>query len=309
MGLNEMLGSPELRASGAQLHEDADLCIDAARREIARRFRDAGIDTPDLDARVLVGHALGLDLTALIRAGNRRLEPDETAHIEVLAARRLDREPVARITGVKEFWGLPFRITPDVLVPRPETETIVEQALAVIDQAGGRARAWRIADLGVGSGAILIALLTELRNATGIGTDRDVMALRIARENARRLGVVSRTTFAACDFGAAVAPCCDLVVTNPPYVCTGDIAGLEPDVSRFDPRGALDGGSDGLAAYRIIATHARRALSEGAHLIAEIGKGQGPAVAALLASAGFGDIRVTPDLADTERAVTARRNP
>ncbi len=317
-GLNEILRSPGPRVSGPRLHDDTrrtpavpgmPLSIDAARRDVARRFRDAGIDTPDLDARILVGHALGLDLTALIRAGDRRLEPDEMARIEMFVARRLGHEPVARITGMKEFWGLPFRVTPDVLVPRPETETIVEQALAVLDRAGERTNAWHIADLGVGSGAILIALLTELPNATGIGTDRDVTALRLARENARHLGVASRATFAVCDFGAAVAPGCDLVVTNPPYVSTHDIAGLEPDVREFDPHGALDGGSDGLAAYRIIATHAHCLLSDGAHLIAEIGKGQGPAVAALLAAGGFGDIGMTPDLAGTERAVTARRNP
>lgn len=288
---------------------ESALCIDAARRDIARRFRHVGIDTPDLDARILVGHALGLDLTALVRAGNRRLEAGEIGRIERLAARRLGREPVSRITGAKEFWGLPFKITPDVLVPRPETETVVAQALAAIDRAGARSRALRIADLGVGSGAIMIALLTELPNAAGIGTDRDTAALALARENARRLGVGSRATFAACDFGAAVAQGCDLVVTNPPYVCTDDIAGLDPDVREFDPRGALDGGRDGLAAYRIIAAHAAHILRPGGHLVAEIGRGQGPGVTALFAAAGLGDIGTAPDLAGVERTVTGRRNP
>jgi release factor glutamine methyltransferase len=287
----------------------AALTIDAARRDVARRFRHAGIDTPDLDARILVGHALGLDLTALIRAGDRRLDAGEMARIDMFAARRLGHEPVARITGTKEFWGLPFRITPDVLVPRPDTETIVEGTLAIVDQTGGRSRALRIADLGVGSGAILIALLTALPHATAIGTDRDVAALALARENAHRLGVASRAAFVACDFGAAVSPGCDLVVTNPPYICTDEIAGLEPDVRAFDPRGALDGGNDGLAAYRSIAPQARDILVQGGHLIAEIGKGRGPAVAALLAAAGFGDIRTWPDLAGLDRAVVARRNP
>ncbi len=287
----------------------AALCVDALRREVARRFRDRGLDTPDLDARILVGHALGLDRTALLLAGERRLEPTEIARIETLAARRLRREPVARITATKEFWGLPLRITPDVLVPRPQTETVVEEALAAVDRTGMRARALRIADLGVGSGAILIALLAELPNACAVGTDRDPAALALARENARRLGVAARAAFVACDFGAAVAPGCDLLVTNPPYIRTDEIAGLEADVREFDPRGAIDGGPDGLGAYRVIAVQARHILAPGAHLIAEIGHRQGDAVAALLAAAGFGTIRIVADLAGVSRVVVAVHNP
>jgi release factor glutamine methyltransferase len=279
--------------------------LDGARRDIARRFRQAGIDSPDLDARILVGHALGLDLTGLARSGDRRLEDGELAQIEAFAARRLGREPVARITGMKDPWGLPFRVTPDVLVPRPETETIVEQALAAVDCVGGRSRNLHFADLGAGSGAIMIALLAELPNATVVGTDRDPAALACARENAHNIGVASRAVFAACDFAAAVAPGCDLIVTNPPYICSGEIAELEPDVRRFDPRIALDGGSDGLAAYRTIATQACGVLKRGAHLIVEVGKGQGHAVAALFTAAGFCDIRIAPDLAGVERAIVA----
>jgi release factor glutamine methyltransferase len=288
---------------------DAALPVDAMRRDIARRFRDLGIDTPDLDARILVGHALGLDHTAVMLAGERRLEAAEIARIETLATRRLGREPIARITGTKEFWSLPLKITPDVLVPRPETETVVAEALTAVDRTGARSRALRIADLGVGSGAILIALLVELPNASAIGTDRDPAALALARENARRLGVAPRAAFVACDFGAAVAPGCDLVVTNPPYIRTDEIAELDRDVRKFDPVGAIDGGLDGLAAYRVIAVHAQHLLIQGAHLIAEIGKGQGDAVAALFAAAGFGRIRIAPDLAGISRAVVAVRNP
>jgi release factor glutamine methyltransferase len=287
----------------------AALCVEVARREIARQLRSRGFDTPDLDARILVGHALGLDHTALVQAGQRPLETSEIARIKMLAARRLTREPIARITGIKEFWGLPIKITPAVLVPRPETETVVEQALTILARTGARSRALRIADLGVGSGAILIALLTELPNACAIGTDRDPAALALARENAGRLGVAARAAFVACDFGAGLAPGCDLVVTNPPYVCTDEIAELEPDVREFDPRHALDGGPDGLAAYRAIAVDARRILAPGAHLVAEIGKGQGDAVAALFAAIGLDGIRVVPDLAGIPRAVVAIVNP
>jgi release factor glutamine methyltransferase len=299
-GLEDAGGTPAVPAS-----------VDAVRRGVARRFRDAGIDTPDLDARILVGDALGLDLTALIRAGERRLDAREMALIEGGVARRLNGEPVARITGTKEFWGLPFTVTPDVLVPRPDTETVVERALAQIGDEGGRSRAVRIADLGTGSGAILIALLHELPNATGIGTDRDVAAIAVARENARRLGVAARAVFAVCDFGAAVAPGCDLVVTNPPYIRTDDIAGLDREVRNFDPHGALDGGHDGLEAYRVIATQARDILADGGsggHLIAETGAGQSADVAALFAAAGFTGIGIWTDLSDTDRVVSARRS-
>jgi release factor glutamine methyltransferase len=166
----------------------------------------------------------------------------------------------------------------------------------------------RIADLGVGSGAILIALLTELPNACAIGTDRDPAALTLARENAWRLGVAARAKFVACNFGAALASGCDLVVTNPPYIRSEEIAELELDVREFDPRGALDGGPDGLAAFRAIVTDAQRIVAPNAHVIAEIGKGQGHAVAALFATAGFGGITIAPDLAGISRAVVAIRN-
>jgi release factor glutamine methyltransferase len=181
--------------------------------------------------------------------------------------------------------------------------------LAAVDRTGARSRALRIADLGVGSGAILIALLVELPNARAIGTDRNPAALALARENAHRLRVAPRAAFVACDFGAAVAPGCDLVVTNPPYIRTDEIAELEPDVREFDPLGAIDGGLDGLDAYRVIAVHAQHILAPRAPLIAEIGKGQGDAVAALFASAGFGSITIVPDLAGVSRAVVAVRNP
>ena len=163
-----------------------------------------------------------------------------------LSARRLAGEPVARILGTKEFWSLPIVLSPAVLVPRPETETVVEQALAAVDRNGARTRALRIADLGVGSGAILLALLSELPNAFGVGTDRDPAALAVARDNARRLGLDARAAFVACDFGAALSPGFDLVVTNPPYIASGDIAALPAEVRDFDPRRALDGGRTGL---------------------------------------------------------------
>jgi release factor glutamine methyltransferase len=291
------------------MNRPAATSIDAIRRDIAGRFREGGLDTPDLDARLVVGHAVGLDHGGLVRAAGRLLDDGEIARIAALAARRLAGEPVARIVGVKEFWGLPFRLSPAVLVPRPETETVVERALAALDRDGPRSRPLRIADLGVGSGAILIALLTELPNAAAIGTDRDPAALTVARDNACRLGVADRAQFAACDFGAALAPGCHVIVTNPPYIRSGDIATLDPEVGIFDPRLALDGGRDGIAAYRSIAADARRIGVPGAHLIAEIGKGQEDAVAALFASAGFVEIACMADLSGIVRVISGVRKP
>src|SRR5215472_2531138 len=172
-----------------------------ARRAAADRLRERGFDTPDLDARLLVGHALGLDHAALVVQSVRRLTAAEAESLDALLARRLAHEPVARILGTREFWSLPLRITPDVLVPRPETETVVEAVLTVAE----RGRPLRIADLGVGS-------------------DRDANVLGVGRDNARRLGLASRAGFVACDFGAALAGGCDIVVSNPPYVRTPDIA-------------------------------------------------------------------------------------
>jgi release factor glutamine methyltransferase len=287
----------------------ADLRIAAVRRAVAARFRAGGIDSADLDARLLVGHALGLDHAGLMREGERPLGRADIAGIEALAARRLAGEPVARITGVKEFWGLPFQVTPAVLVPRPDTETVVETALARLDRDGARSRRLRIADLGTGSGAILVALLHELPDAFGIGTDCDPAALATARANAGRLGIAARTAFVACDFGAALAGGLDLVVANPPYIATDEIAALAPEVRDFDPRGALDGGPDGLAAYRAIAADAGRLLAPRAHLVMEVGAGQADAVSALVAAAVLGAVAVAPDLAGIGRVVSARRNP
>jgi release factor glutamine methyltransferase len=282
------------------------MTIGRARREVAERLRACGLDTPELDARLLVGHALGLDHRALTTDSARVLTPPETDRLGADVARRLRHEPVARIVGRKEFWSLPLRITPAVLVPRPETETVVEAALAVV----ARSAAARIADIGVGSGAILLALLSELPNAMATGTDRDAGALRVARRNAEHLGLAGRAAFVACDFGAALAGSCDLVVSNPPYIATREIAMLAPEVRDFDPRGALDGGSDGLTAYRAIAADAPRLLAPGGWLMVEVGIGQAEAVTALFAGIGL-ETSDPPrrDLAGVPRVVKARYNP
>jgi release factor glutamine methyltransferase len=274
-----------------------------ARRALADRFRSSGLDSPELDARLLAGLVLGLDQTGLATHGDRTLSDAEARALAALAARRLGGEPVARIAGFKEFWGLRLRITQATLVPRPDTETLVETALAALDH--DRARALRIADLGSGSGALLLALLTELPNARGIGTDISFEALTVARENATRHGLIARADFAACDFGAALAAGFDLVVSNPPYVASGDIDALPPEV-RNDPRRALDGGSDGLDCYRAIARQAPALLAPNGHLVVELGRGQEGAVAELFHQSGLAPSPARTDLAGIPRALHAR---
>jgi release factor glutamine methyltransferase len=282
--------------------------IAAIRRDLARRLRDAGLDTPELDARILVGDALGLDHAALAAHPDRPLSSDETAAIAALAQRRLDHEPVARILGVKEFWGLPFQLNAATLVPRPETETVIEMALAIVGDARGRAL--RIADLDTGSGALLLALLSELPGAWGVGTDISVAALGCARSNAGALGLAGRAAFVACDHGAALTGGFDLIVANPPYVATADIADLPPEVRDFDPRRALDGGSDGLSAYRAIANDGDRLLAPGGVLVLELGAGLLDTVLSLTGAAGLAPAApCRTDLSDIPRAIAVRRAP
>jgi release factor glutamine methyltransferase len=278
--------------------------ITAARRALKDKFRAAGIESPELDARILVGHALSLDHAALAAAGTRRLDAAERSTIAALAGRRLAREPVARIVGMKEFWSLMLRIDSSTLVPRPATETVVEAALAAIDASGPRARALRIADLGTGSGALLLALLAELPNAVGVGTDTSFAALRVARDNARRLRLV-RAAFIACDMASTVRGRFDLVVSNPPYIASADIAELAPEVRNFDPRFALDGGRDGLDCYRAIADAAPALLKPAGALIVELGAGQAQAVTDLFTAAGLAAPPPRADLQGVPRALIA----
>ncbi len=259
------------------------MTVAQARRALTQQFRAIDIESPDLDARVLIGHALGVDHAGLIAAAPQLLSAADAELIEGFARRRLAGEPVARITGLREFWGLPFIVTSDVLVPRPETETVVETALALIGP--DRMAALRILDIATGSGAILLALLSELPNARGAGTDIDPQALRVARRNATQLGLADRAEFVASNYGSTLSGPFDLAVSNPPYVATSDIATLDREVRDHDPRLALDGGPDGLSAYRAIVADAVRLLAPGGYLVLEIGQGQANDVTQLLTDA------------------------
>jgi len=283
--------------------------IDAARRALTARFNSAAIDTAELDARTLAGAALGLGLTDLIASAARSLTATEAEQLEDFTRRRLAGEPVARIIGAKEFWGLKLKLSAETLVPRPDTETVVELALEMLGAACTK-QPLRILDIATGSGAILLALLSELAQAFGIGTDVSTGALKTARENATALGLALRAALVRCDYAAALAGPFDLIVSNPPYIRSADIAGLSPEVRDHDPHLALDGGVDGLAAYRALIPEAARLLADGGALIVEAGQGQTGHIEALMTASRL-TLSKPPktDLGGIPRAVGARKMP
>jgi release factor glutamine methyltransferase len=278
--------------------------IAECRRGWTAEFRGRGIDSPELDARVLIGHALGLDHAALAARADQPLSAERLAAIAALARRRLAHEPVARITGTKEFWSLPLRVGEATLVPRPETETVVAAALRALDAKGPRSRPWRIADIGTGSGAIALALLSELPKAFAVGTDISPAALAVARGNARSLDL-DRASYVLCDMASALRGPFDLIVANPPYIPTGDLDRLAPEVRLFDPQLALDGGPDGLRCYRALAEAAAALLARDGSLVVELGQDQAEPVAALMTAAGLAPLAPQPDLNGTPRALVA----
>ena len=282
--------------------------VETARRALTLQFKSAGIESAELDARLLTGHALGLDLTGVITAAQRQLTADESARLEDYARRRLAGEPVARIVGEKEFWGLPLQLAPATLVPRPDTETVVELALELLRAGGELDRPLRIADLGTGTGAILLALLSELPAATGTGTDISEAALQTAAANAARAGLSDRATFIACDYASGLSGPFDLIVSNPPYIRSADIGGLAVEVRDHDPRAALDGGADGLDAYRALVPQAARLLAPGGALVVEAGEGQSGQIEALMVAAGLTPAPAPKaDLAGIPRAVAGHK--
>jgi release factor glutamine methyltransferase len=282
--------------------------VETARRALTAQLKSAAIESAELDARILTGHALGLDLTGLISAAQRQLTPDESARLEEFARRRLAGEPIARILGEKEFWGLPLQLSSATLVPRPDTETVVELALELLRAGGGLDRPLRIADLGTGSGAILLALLSELPAAQGFGTDISQAALHTASANAARAGLSERATFVACDYASGLTGPFDLIVSNPPYIRSADIEGLAAEVRNHDPLAALDGGADGLDAYRALIPEAARLLAPGGFLVVEAGQGQSGPIEALMTNAGLTPATAPKaDLAGIPRAVAGHK--
>jgi release factor glutamine methyltransferase len=247
----------------------------------SRRLAEAGCDTPLLDARLLFQTVTGLSRELMILEPDRPVADDQVRRFDDLIGRRAAREPVARILGEREFYGRDFRVTPATLDPRPDTETLIAAALRLMPPGA------RLLDLGTGTGAIIVTLLAERPDSTGLATDVSAAALEVARANAERHGVSSRLQLVEGSWLSPVSGQFDMILSNPPYIPTSEIAELSPDVRRFDPQAALDGGTDGLEAYRQIAAAAKVHLSAGGHVLVEIGLGQGPAVSAIFASAGF----------------------
>lgn len=270
------------------------------------RLKEGRIDSPAIDARLLLEAAAGASRTDILTDPYRAVADDQRQAYEAMIERRLRREPVSRILGRKGFWKIMLNVTPDVLSPRPDTETLLDVALL----AFAPHEAFSVIDLGTGSGAILLALLSERTAATGVGSDISSEALAVARENAANLDLNGRATFLRTEWAAGFGDhSFDLVVSNPPYIPTDHIAGLDPEVRDHDPHLALDGGPDGLQAYRDLAPEVMRILKPGGVFAVEIGWDQGPQVKALFEAAGFADVKVVKDLADRDRVVTNGPDP
>jgi release factor glutamine methyltransferase len=271
-------------------------------------LREAGIETPELDARLLLCHAAGLTQEAHIARARDELAADAAARLETLIARRLEREPVSRIIGCREFYGRTFLVDRHALDPRPDTETLIEATLKLVERQALRNRPLNLLDLGTGTGCILVTLLAELPKARGIGTDISTATLELAEANAQRLGVAERASFVAADWLDGIDGQFDLIVSNPPYIPSAEIAGLADEVARHDPRATLDGGPDGLDAHRRIAANAAQVLAPNGKILVEIGSDQAEPVAGIFARAGLSldrDTAIRRDLAGRPRLVIA----
>jgi release factor glutamine methyltransferase len=266
----------------------------------ADRLAAAAVENPRRDARLLLAAALGVSATALL--GDLAAPMPATAAYAAMIARRAAREPVALILGRREFWSLDLSVSPATLVPRPDSETLIEAAIAAF---AGRTAPARVLDLGTGTGCLLLAALSEFPAAFGVGIDRAPAAVTLARGNAVRLGLGGRAAWVCGDWAAALAGRFDLVLANPPYIPTAEIPRLMPEVACHEPRAALDGGADGLAAYRAIVATLPALLEAGGVAVLELGIGQAGAVSALAVAAGLA-ASVRADLAGVPRALVLR---
>lgn len=270
------------------------------------RLKDGRIDSPSIDARLLLEAAAGASRADILTDPYRALTDDQAAALDAMVERRLRREPVSRILGRKGFWKILLNVTPDVLSPRADTEALLDVILPAFPEG----RPFEMIDLGTGSGAILLAVLAERPAAKGVGTDISSEALAVARENAANLGLEGRAAFLRTEWAAGFADhSFDLVASNPPYIPTAEIAGLDPEVRDHDPHLALDGGPDGLDPYRALAPEIMRILRPGGVFAVEIGWTQGAEVRALFEAAGFTDVKVVKDLGDRDRVVTNGPDP
>jgi release factor glutamine methyltransferase len=272
-----------------------------AQREVGGRLAPAGIPEPRREARLLVAAATGLSAAALIADPGRPLSESEAGRLAEFARRRAAREPLSRILGWREFWSLRFALGPETLDPRPDSETLIEAAL---DWVGSkRAEALTIIDLGTGTGCLLLALLSELPAAAGLGIDASTGAVAVAKANAEALGLAARARFRTGTWGAGIGERFDIVLCNPPYVPAGEIAGLEPEVARFDPWLALSGGVDGLECYRALARQLPGLLAAGGRAFIELGLGQAAPAGALFEAGGLQVLACRSDFGDIPRCL------
>ncbi|WP_343711818.1 peptide chain release factor N(5)-glutamine methyltransferase [Inquilinus sp.] len=272
-----------------------------ALRDGTARLAASGIDGAASDARILLMHALGIDRTGLLSRAGEAMPAEAVARYAGYLDRRAAHEPVSRILGRREFWSLDFALGPATLDPRPDSETLVEAALAAMPAD----RPLRVLDLGTGTGCLLLAVLHDRPAAFGIGVDRSEDAARVARDNARALGLSGRAAFAVGDWATALSGRFDLVLSNPPYIPDSDIAALEPEVREHDPRLALSGGADGLDAYRALTAALPALLAPGGTAVVELGIGQAADVSALFRGAGLDIVGTPHDLAGIARCVIA----
>jgi release factor glutamine methyltransferase len=269
----------------------------------AERLRLAGIEQHRREARLLAGAVLGADPASLVAHPERPVDAAGAARLAAAAARRAAREPLSHILGRREFWSLSFAVDGRVLDPRPDSETLVAAALALVPERG---RPLRLLDLGTGSGCLLLALLSELPAATGLGIDSSPAALAVAAGNAGRLGLAGRADFRLGDWAEGIAERFDLVLSNPPYIPSGEVPLLAPEVARYEPHLALDGGPDGLDCYRRLAPRLGPLLRPGGAALLELGAGQAAAVAAIMAAAGLRQAGLEADAAGRPRCLVLR---
>jgi release factor glutamine methyltransferase len=278
-----------------------ELTLDAVFRECARLLEDAGVEQSKFDARILIGHALGIDRAEIAAQGSRALSESEAAAIRALVSRRCRREPVARILGEREFWSLPFGLNDATLEPRPDSETLVDVVLKTL---GGKGPV-SILDAGAGTGCLLLALLHELPEATGVGVDLSPHAVAQARINAERLRLEARATFRMSNWLDNIAETFDVIISNPPYIPSREIPTLMPEVRNYDPLAALDGGEDGLESYRSLVPQIRERLKPGGFAVFEVGQGQAAGVGEIFTRHGFVSVTHHLDLNGIERCVKA----
>jgi len=269
-------------------------------------LRAAAIESPRLEARLLLGYAMGATPEQLLRDSRAKVPPEAVARFGAALKARLAHVPMAHILGRQGFWTLDLAVSPATLIPRPDSESLVEAALEALPDA---AAPLRVLDFGTGTGCLLLAVLAERPAAFGIGVDRDPAAAALAARNARENGLADRAAFLAGDWDAALQTRFDLVLSNPPYIESAAISGLMPEVARHEPGLALDGGADGLDAYRALATALPRLLVPDGIAVLELGQGQRAAVENLAQEAGLRLLGCRKDLGGVERALILAKKP